>query len=204
MPMVPEEVVGQPIIMGFLAYLGDAASGERAMAPFRALAQPHADMLAAQPYPQIYGPEDESYRPKAIDHNLYIDHVDKGLAQTMIDAINASDAPLRGFQLRELGGAMARVPDDATAFAHRTAPIMAIAVSFYEGEADYATRHQWVHDNAAVIDQGVPGAYVNFVREPERIREVYPEPTWQRLREVKRRYDPTNLFRLNHNIPPAD
>jgi FAD/FMN-containing dehydrogenase len=160
-------------------------------------------MLAAQPYPAMYGPEDDSYKPKAIDHTLFIDHVDRPLAQTMLDAINASDAPLRGFQLRVLGGAMARVPIDATAFAHRAAPILAIAVSFYEGADDYPLRHKWVHDSAAAIDQGVPGAYVNFVREPERVRDAYPSPTWERLREIKRRYDPANLFRLNHNVPPA-
>ena len=204
MPFLPPEAAGKPIILGFLAHVGDAAAGERAIAPFRALAEPYADMLAAQPYPAMYGPEDESYKPKAIDHTLFIDHVDRDLAQTMLDAIDASDAPLRGFQLRVLGGAMARVPADATAFAHRAAPIMAIAVSFYEGADDYPVRYKWVHDGAAAINQGVPGAYVNFVREPERVRDAYPSPTWERLREIKRRYDPSNLFRLNHNIPPAD
>jgi FAD/FMN-containing dehydrogenase len=204
MPFLPPEAEGRPIILGFLAYLGDAAAGERAVGPFRALAEPWADMLAAQPYPAMYGPEDESYRPKAIDHTLFMDHVDAALAQNMLDAIDASDAPLRGFQLRQLGGALARVPADATAFAHRAAPIMAIAVSFYEGEDDFAAREKWVHDGAALLDQGVPGAYVNFVREPSRIREAYPSPHWEALRHLKSRYDPANLFRLNHNIPPAD
>ena len=78
-------------------------------------------MLAAGNYPDIYGPEDESYRPKAFDHTMFIDHVGPTEAQKMLDAIDASDAPLRGVQLRLLGGAMARVPTDATAFAHRAA-----------------------------------------------------------------------------------
>lgn len=204
MPFLPPDAEGKPIILGFLASIGDAEAGERHMAPFRALAEPYADMLDAQPYPALYGPEDESYRPLAIDHNFFIDHVDRAAAQNMLDAIDASDAPLRGFQLRVLGGAMARVPVDATAFAHRGAPIMAIAVSFYEDEAHLNARSKWVHDSVAALDQGVPGAYVNFVREPERIQDAYPSPTWERLREVKRRYDPSNLFRSNHNIPPAD
>jgi FAD/FMN-containing dehydrogenase len=100
---------------------------------------------------------------------------------------------------------MARVPVEATAFAHRHSRIMANVAAFYEGPADRDRRQAWVDGTAAALQQGDEGAYVNFLGDerPERVRRAYPGSTWDRLVEVKRRYDPDNLFRRNHNIPPA-
>jgi hypothetical protein len=108
-------------------------------------------------------------------------------------------------QLRVLGGAMARVPADATAFAHRDRRIMAGVGCVYEDARDRPTHHAWADGFAAALRQGDPGVYVNFLTDEgrERVREAYPGPTWDRLVQVKRRYDPGNLFRLNQNIPPG-
>jgi hypothetical protein len=205
LPFLPPEAQGKPIIMGLIAHFGSTEAGERAMAPFRALATPLADMLADQPYPNIYGPEDESYKPKAFDHTMFVDHVGPAEARKMLEAIDASDAPLRGVQLRMLGGAMARVPADATAFAHRQAKIMAVVVNFFEGPDDLPRRMNWTNELAAELDQGVNAAYVNFLRDEgeARLHQAYPSSTFERLAQVKKRYDPDNLFRLNQNIPPA-
>src|SRR5262249_14105739 len=143
-------------------------------------------------------------RPTALDHTFFMDHVDAGSAQTMLDRLNASDAALRAVQLRALGGAMARVPVDATAFAHRKAPIMAVAVNFWKDENDFPIRQKWLSTTVASLDQGVPGAYVGFVREEtgDRLNAAYPEPTLSRLRDIKTKWDPDNVFRRNLNIPP--
>jgi hypothetical protein len=111
---------------------------------------------------------------------------------------------MRVAQLRVLGGAMARVPTDATAFAHRASRIMVNVASFYEGPGDQVVREAWVAGFAAALRRGDAGAYVNFLGDEgeERIREAYPGTTWDRLRAIKARYDPTNVFRLNQNIPP--
>jgi hypothetical protein len=100
---------------------------------------------------------------------------------------------------------MARVPVEATAFAHRRRRIMANVAAFYDGPEDRAVRQAWVADVAAALGQGEPGAYVGFLGDegPARVHEAYPGPTWERLAEIKRRYDPANLFRLNQNIPPS-
>jgi hypothetical protein len=100
---------------------------------------------------------------------------------------------------------MARVPVEATAFAHRHSRIMANVAAFYEGPADRDRRQAWVDSASAALQQGDEGAYVNFLGDerPERVRQAYPGSTWDRLVGVKRRYDPDNLFRRNHNIPPA-
>jgi FAD/FMN-containing dehydrogenase len=107
-------------------------------------------------------------------------------------------------QIRVLGGAMARVPAEATAFAHRGSRIMVNVAALY-GSPDEAAEHElWVRAFTAALRQGEGGAYVNFLGDEgeARIREAYPGSTYERLAEIKQRYDPTNLFRLNQNIPP--
>ena len=108
-------------------------------------------------------------------------------------------------EIRVMGGAVNRVPVDATAYAHRTSKIMVNVAAFYEALADKPTKQAWVDGLSAALAQGNTGAYVNFVGDegPERVRAAYPGKTWDRLREIKRAYDPDNVFRLNQNIPPA-
>jgi FAD/FMN-containing dehydrogenase len=206
MPFLPEDLVGKLVVLAFMGYDGDDAGGEHALAPFRALAEPMADFVKPMPYPEMYHPDDASYRPKALDQCFFMDSVDRAVGQTIVDRLAASDASLRAVQLRALGGAMARVPDDATAFAHRQRKIMAVAVNFFEGPDDYAKREAWLSETVAQLDQGVPGVYVGFLREEgeDRRRAAYPGATWDRLVQIKARYDPDNVFRLNQNIPPAN
>ncbi len=205
LPFVPAEYHGKVIAMALMAYAGDAEAGERALAPFRALAAPITDMLRPMPYPALYPPEVPGYRPKAVVRTMFLDHVDRDVATTIVDTLEASDAQIRVAQLRVLGGAMARVPADATAFAHRGAKIMANVVASFEGAEDEALRTAWVTDFAAALGQGNASAYVNFLGDEgaERVRAAYPGATWDRLVGVKTNYDPANLFRLNQNVPPA-
>jgi FAD/FMN-containing dehydrogenase len=111
---------------------------------------------------------------------------------------------MRVAQLRALGGAMARVPSDATAFAHRSKPMLVNVAAFYEGETDREVRRAWVTQFARALQHDDDAAYVGFLTDDgeARIRATYPGATWDRLRRVKATYDPTNLFRLNQNVPP--
>ena len=205
MPFLPPEWHGELVVMALMAYAGDVDEGERAIAPLRALAEPIADMVKPMSYPEMYPPEEGDYHPTAAARTLFMDVVDRDVAQTIVEYLQASDAPMRVAQLRVLGGAMARVPDEATAFAHRSSRIMVNVAAFYEGPEDRPRREAWVADFAAALEQGDAGAYVNFLGDEgeERVRAAYPGSTWERLVEIKGRYDPTNLFRLNQNIPPA-
>jgi FAD/FMN-containing dehydrogenase len=153
----------------------------------------------------MYPPEEGGeYRPSAVQRTLFLDHVDRDMAALVLDRLAASDAPMRAVQLRVLGGAIARVPDDATAYAHRASRIMAVVVSFH-GLDDLATRERWVSSLADAMRQGDGGAYVNFLMDhgPEAVRAAYPPATYQRLAAIKAQWDPANLFRSNQNIPPA-
>src|SRR5262245_26174528 len=205
LPFVPAEHRGQLVVAAILAYAGDPEAGQRAVAPLRALAPPIADLVRPMPYPQIYPPEEAGFHPAAVSHTMFVDTVDHRVAETVLDHLRASDAAMRVAQLRVLGGAMARVPAEATAFAHRRRRIMVNVSASYQGPADRVVREGWVAEFAAALRQGEPDAYVGFLGEegPGRVRAAYPGSTWDRLVAVKRRYDPTNLFRLNHNIPPA-
>jgi FAD/FMN-containing dehydrogenase len=204
MPFIPPERRGELVVMAMLVYAGDAEAGQRAVAPFRALAEPIADMVQPMPYAGVFPPEEE-FHPTAVGHTMFLDRVDAEVAGTIMEHLQASDAAMRVVQLRALGGAMARVPVEATAFAHRRSRIMANVAAFYDGPADRDRRQAWVDGLAAALHQGDDGAYVNFLGDegPGRVRQAYPGPTWDRLVEVKRRYDPGNLFRRNQNIPPG-
>jgi FAD/FMN-containing dehydrogenase len=204
MPMIPEALHGSLGIMAMLAHAGDEAAGQRALQPFRDLAEPIADLVQPMPYPGMYPPADDSYHPLAVARTMFLDRFDRAVAETVMQHLEASDAPMRVAQLRVLGGAMARVPADATAFAHRSSRIMANLAAFYDGPHNLTEREAWVLGFMRDLKQNDRGAYVNFlVDEPERVRDAYPGATYDRLAQVKARYDPTNLFRLNQNIPPA-
>jgi len=206
MPFLPPEQHGKLVVFAMLVYAGDIEAGEGAVAPFRALATPLADMVKPMPYPQIYPPDDSSYHPTAVARNMFVNNIDREAAETIIEYLQASDAVVRVAQLRVLGGAMSRVPADATAFAHRQARIMVNLAAFYNGPEDKVLRNAWVTDFAAALHQGDSSVYVNFLGDEgeRRVRDAYSGPTWKRLAEIKARYDPTNLFRLNQNIPPAN
>jgi len=206
MPFLPPEVHGKLVLLAMLVYAGETAAGERAIAPFRSLASPLSDMIHPMPYPEIYREEGGEYHPVAAARSMFVDSVDRAVAQTILDHLSASNASMAVTQLRVLGGAMSRVSAEATAFAHRIAPIMVNVAAIYENRADKPAHEAWVTAFATALHQRDGGTYVNFLgaEGQRRVREAYPGRTWERLAAIKRRYDPYNLFRLNQNIPPEE
>ena len=206
MPFLKPEDHGRLILMAMMVYAGPAEAGEHALAPFRALAKPLADMVHTMPYTGVYPPEDSSYHPVAISRTLFADTLSQRAAQAIVARIPQSTGLMAVTQIRVLGGAMARVPADATAFAHRARRLMLTVAAIYSDPAQPAPHQTWVNGLLAELarDQ-TPGAYVNLTADEgeARVREAYPGATWERLSALKRRYDPTNLFRLNQNISPA-
>jgi FAD/FMN-containing dehydrogenase len=205
MPFLPPEQHGRLVVFAMLVYAGPVEAGEKALLPFRKLATPIADLLKPMRYPEMFPPDEGDYHPTAVGQTLFVDRIDRAVAETIIERLQASDAVMRVAQLRVLGGAMSRVPVEATAFVHRNSRIMVNLAAFYTGPEDQALKAAWVADFAAALQQGDTGAYVNFISEEgqEQVRKAYPGPTYDRLAAVKARYDPTNLFHLNHNIQPA-
>jgi FAD/FMN-containing dehydrogenase len=204
LPFVPEELHGEVVIFSLVCWSGRVDEADAALAPIRAAATPIADMLQPMAYPGMYGPEDPDYHPLAVSRNLFMDGVDAADARVMVEQLAASDAPLRVVQLRPLGGAMARVAPDATAFAHRDRAVMANVAAFYAGPEDVDAKTAWVDNLTTALRDGT-AAYVNFVGDegPARVRDAYPGATYERLAAIKQRYDPDNVFRRNQNVEPA-
>jgi FAD/FMN-containing dehydrogenase len=204
LPFIPEAAHGQPIVIGLLAYAGPADRGESVVAPFRALAEPYADMLRPMRYPELYeGPEQQVRLASA--KNFLADSLEPAGAEEILEQLPRSTAMMKVVQLRVLGGALARVPGDATAFAHRDRGLFVNVAAMYMDTAEADTHGAWVDGLSDALGRGGVGRYVGFLGDQDEatIRSAYPGATWDRLRQIKRRYDPDNLFRLNHNIPPA-
>jgi FAD/FMN-containing dehydrogenase len=205
-PFIPDEHHGRPVVMAKLLHAGPTAAGERALAPFRALARPIVDLLRPMSYPEMFPPEPADNRPLAGPRTMFVDTVDRPEAETILEHLRASTAQMTVVQLRVLGGAMARVPVDATAFAHRKSRILVTLAAFYATPTEAPIHEARLTELAAALRQTDAGAYVNFLADEgaQRVRAAYPRQTWNRLTAIKHDYDPTNLFRLNQNIPPAD
>ena len=205
MPFLPPEVHGQTIVLAFMAFDGPAEDAEPVLARFRGLATPLADLVQPMSYAEIFPPDPENYRPIAAVRTMFLDSFDEQDAETILEHLAASDAPMRATQLRVLGGAVSRVPSDATAYAHRERLIMANVAALYQQPEQAAQHEAWAEGLAAALQPEERGAYIGFLTKDTEadVRRAYPDRTWDRLAAVKRRYDPGNLFRLNHNIPPA-
>ena len=145
MPFVPAEYHGKLIVMAMLVYAGDVEAGQRAIAPFRALGTPIADMVKPMRYPEVYPPDDENYHPVGVAHDVHRS-IDRTVAETILDHLRTSTASMAVAQLRVLGGAMARVPADATAFAHRSGGSWSIVAALYQHPDEKATHEAWVNE----------------------------------------------------------
>jgi len=205
MPFLPAEVHGTLIMLATLAYAGSIDEGQHVLAPFRALAKPIVDMVRPMRYPELYPPDQPGFHPRSASRNMFVDTFDRHMAETILDHLKQSTAMMSAAQVRVLGGAMARVPAQATAFAHRQRRIMLNVAAMYQRPDEQTTHESWAANLARAISQDDGDVYVNFLEDvgKERVRAAYPGTTWDRLVAVKAQYDPTNLFRLNHNVPPV-
>ena len=204
LPFVSEERHGSPVVMARMVYAGDVEAGRRAVAPFRALAEPVADLLRPMPYPELF-PDEAGPRRFAVARAMFAGGVGTRQAETILERIGESSAMMAACEIRVLGGAMARVPADATAFAHRQSRMMINVAAIYDPSTSERSEHAaWVRGLSAELDDGDPGAYAGLLADEgqERVRAAYPGATWERLAAVKATYDPDNVFRLNQNIPP--
>ena len=205
LPFLPSEHHGRLALMVRLVYAGEPEAGQRAIAPLRALATPLADAITPMPYRQMYAAEGGPGRAAVVGRSMFLDELDERAETTIFERMRATPSPMAVAQIRVLGGAMARVPVAATAFAHRGRRVMVTFGAAYQESGQAAEHESWVADSLAAMRPAAHGVHVSFLGDEgaERVREAYPEPTYTRLAAVKQRYDPTNLFSWNQNIAPA-
>jgi FAD/FMN-containing dehydrogenase len=203
-PFIPAELHGKPTLAIMFVYDGDAEAGQAAIEPFRQVATPMAELVMPMPYPGIYKMLEDAEQPAmGVHRSLFLDTLDDDAVDAILE--HTAAAPATMTQIRILGGAMARVPAGATAFAHRDAGVMVIIIKQFQHAAEAPIHQASIEAYFEALRPGATGVYANFLEaEGEaRVHEAYPDLTYRRLANVKRRYDPTNLFRLNQNIRPA-
>lgn len=204
-PFIPTEQHGRLVVVVAACYVGDLVVGDRVVQPLRELGQPIASMVGPMPYPGLFALTEAASQPHpSTTRSGYLDALTDDTLEAILEHANQMPLPIGLVELRALGGAMARVPAAATAFAHRDQPFMAVVVGGAPDAASLEPQRRWTEGLWEVLRPRSRGVYSNFLGDegPERVREAYAPAGYERLVAIKRRYDPTNLFRSNQNIRP--
>ncbi|MDQ3226294.1 MAG: FAD-binding oxidoreductase, partial [Chloroflexota bacterium] len=198
---------GAPIVAFIPAYAGDAAAGEAAVAGYRALGEPIADMVGPMPYVALQQMLDEGFQPGP--HVYWRSHFLTGLPDAAIDVIvagaNAAPSPLSSVLVEHLGGAVARVGKDETAFDHRDAEYNFAVIAVWTDPAEADVNIAWARGVWEAMHPYARGVYVNYLGVGDgvdRVRAAYGPEKYARLAALKREYDPENVFHRNQNIVP--
>jgi FAD/FMN-containing dehydrogenase len=209
LPFLPEHVHGRPVVTIACCWAGDPQSGESALRPLRSFGNPLADALAPRAYSELQRMFDPGV-PHGW-HYYWKSWELPPLADAAIDALveqaGRLTSPRSYIIVFQLGGAVGRVPADATAFGQRHAGHDVNINAVWLADDPDPDRHvQWTREAYAALEPFSSGrTYVNFIGDEgrDRVRAAYGEEKYARLVELKRTYDPDNVFRLNQNIDPA-
>ncbi|MFC7724693.1 FAD-binding oxidoreductase [Nocardioides sp. GCM10028917] len=207
LPFIPEDRHGEPFIAMVTCWAGDPDAGEKALQPIRDVAPRVAEHVGVMPYPALNSAFD-ALVPPGLQHywkaNFVSELTDDAIAAHLehgpkVPVVNST------VHIYPINGAAQRVAPDSTAFAYRDATFATVIAGMWPDAADNDANTTWVKDYyAATAPHSEEGGYVNFMAEDDqsRIRANY-RGNYDRLAEVKRRYDPDNLFRHNQNIQPG-
>lgn len=206
LPVVPPELVGKHVVAVTACYAGPVEEGERVLRPLKEFGSPVLDFCLPKPYVDHQKMFDPSY-----PHGwfYYIRSCDvASLTDDVIDVVvehgRRIESPVTSVALWQMGGAVERVDDDATAFNGRQAGFT-FNINGNSKTADgFDTERQWARDYWSALAPHHTSVYVNFLMEEgeDRVREAYGAAKYDRLKALKRKYDPSNFFRLNQNIRP--
>lgn len=207
MPFLPEEVHGTEVLIFAVCHIGDMAEGEKLLAPLRSWGNPIADVISLHPFAGWQQAFDPLLTPGARNYWKSHDFMEFNDAtfDSIVEYTGKLPSPECEIFMAHLGGAMNRVPENATAYPNRDAPfVLNVHTRWQEATQD----EECIAWARAFYDATKPHAagsgYVNFMTEDEsdRVEGAYGN-NYQRLSTIKAQYDPNNMFRLNQNIPPA-
>lgn len=208
-PALPEAIQGAPVAIVAVCWTGAIADGERHLRPLRELGEPLADLIGRKPFTAIQSMLDAS-SPRGRQYywkSDYFDALPTPAVEAMIAHAEAVTSPQSAVLFMHLGGAANRLPEDHSATGPRDVHYVLNIQGAWLDPSEHATHVRWVRDYWRAMRPYAKGrAYMNFFTADEgaeRVREAYDATTHRRLAEIKARYDPINLFRLNPNIAPA-
>ncbi len=206
LPVVPPELVGKHVIAVAACYAGPVEDGERVLAPLKRFGNPVLDLCMPKPFLAHQAMFDPSFQR---GWWYYVRSCDVGeLTDDVIDIVaehgRRITSPVTSIALWQMGGAVARVGEDETAFNGRQAGFTFNINGNSETADGFEAERQWARDYWSALAPYHTSVYVNFLMEEgeERVRQAYGADKYDRLKALKRTYDPTNFFRLNQNITP--
>ena len=208
LPFLPEDVHGKPIVMIGACYAGSPDEGAEVLRPLKQFGRPIVDLLEPKPYTAL-----QSMFDPLVPHGWHrywksveLPPLTDQAIDTLVEQASAPTSPKSYTIVFQLGGALARVGEDHTAFSQRdTAHNVNINAVWTEEDPDAERHIAWARDFFDAMQPHAGGrVYVNFLGEEggNRVRQAYGARNYKRLVELKRAYDPTNFFRLNQNIEP--
>ena len=206
-PFFPESVHGQPVVVIGACYAGSVEEGERAVAPLRRFGEPLVDLLRPTPYVahqallDATAPHGLSYYWKS----EYLPPLSDALIDTLVEHAWRAATPESYTIIFQLGGAVGRADPEASAFEDRQAAHAVVIDAVWSEPARASACVAWTRAFWDAVRPYATGRiYVNFLGEEgqDRVRAAYGAAKYERLRALKRTYDPTNLFRLNQNVAP--
>jgi FAD/FMN-containing dehydrogenase len=206
LPVVPPDLVGRHIVGIAACYTGPVEEGERVLRPLRSFGSPALDLCGPKSFVSHQRMFDPSFEP---GWWYYVRACDvAGLSDEVIETVAEYGrrivSPISSIALWQMGGAVARVSEDETAFHGRSAGFtFNINGNSYTADG-FDEERQWARDYWSALAPYHTSVYVNFLMEEgeERIRQAYGAAKYDRLKALKRRYDPDNVFRFNQNIRP--
>jgi len=207
-PFVPAELVGNPVMAIVVSWFGDQSEAEEAIRPLRELTGHGMDLVQPMPYTALQSMIDD-FAPKGwfnYHRGLHLESMDDSIVEPFLAAGRAIGSPMtQGIMFRN-GGAIARVPEDATAAGNRSAPYMAHPIACWATPEETEREMAWVQQFSAAVAPATTGrTYLNF--EPGTttadVTSGYGQHKYDQLVQLKDAWDPTNVFRANHNIPPS-
>ena len=177
------------------------------MQPLKDLGDPIADLIGPMPYTMMQSLIDALWERGAHNYfrSSYVDELDDQAIEATLGRHHAKPSPNSEIHFHHFGGAVARVGEDDTAFAGRGSQYVLNVIARSPGGDGFAANVEWARGTTdALAPVSREGAYTNFMGDAsdERLRASYGQAKYDRLVALKRRYDPTNVFRLNQNITP--
>jgi FAD/FMN-containing dehydrogenase len=207
-PFVPEEARGKPAVGAIICWTGDMAEGEQVIKPLRDLG-PVLDVVGPIPYVQGVQRLIEPGNPQGLQNYWKADFIDEltdDAIDTLVEEVNKAASPRTQLILEPLGGALARVDDDAMALGNRQAAFAYHCIAMWDDPAEADVHVAWAKDLAKAMEPfTVPGIYLNYTsdqEDPQKVRATYGSK-YERLVALKDAYDPDNVFALNPNIKPS-
>lgn len=207
LPAMPRELHGKLVVGVICCYAGPVEEGEKVLRPLKSFGSPVLDLCAPKPFLVHQAMFDPSFPSGWWYYFRSCDVAE--LSDDVIDIVaeqaSRIKSPLTAFPIFHLGGAIARVGEDETAFNGRTAGHTININGTTETAQGFDEEREWVRSFWSALEPYHTSVYVNFLMEEgeERIRQAYGAAKYERLKALKRKYDPDNFFRLNQNIPPV-